>query len=114
MDRVLITPCGKRVVVNTAKDTCLYKTPCNPPNTGTDYTRGTDLYAHRARSGNVYFYLHHWTLWQGEDSWLELIGWQEALDFLLEKARLTNVAAMDESEIELAKEFGFNLLEETA
>ena len=114
MDRVLITPCGKRVVVNTAKDTCLYKTPCNPPNTGTDYTRGTDLYAHRARSGNVYFYLHHWTLWQGEGSWLELIGWQEALDFLLEKARLTNVAAMDEDEIEKAKEFGFNILEETA
>ena len=76
--------------------------------------RGTDLYAHRARSGNVYFYLHHWSLWQRESSWLELVDRHEALDFLLEKARLTNVAAMDEDEIEKAKEFGFNILEETA
>jgi len=114
MDRVLITDDGKRVIVNTKTDVCLYETPCNPPNTGTDYTRGTDLYAHRARSGNVYFYLHHWSLWQRESSWLELVDRHEALDFLLEKARLTNVAAMDEDEIEKAKEFGFNILEETA
>jgi hypothetical protein len=114
MDRVLITDDGKRVIVNTKTDVCLYETPCNPPNTGTDYTRGTNLYAHRARSGNVYFYLHHWSLWQRESSWLELVDRHEALDFLLEKARLTNVAAMDEDEIETAKEFGFNILEETA
>jgi hypothetical protein len=114
MDRVLITDDGKRVIVNTKTDVCLYETPCNPPNPGTDYTRGTDLYAHRARSGNVYFYLHHWSLWQRESSWLELVDRHEALDFLLEKARLTNVAAMDEDEIETAKEFGFNILEETA
>ena len=80
MDRVLITDDGKRVIVNTKTDVCLYETPCNPPNTGTDYTRGTDLYAHRARSGNMYFYLRHWSLWQGEGSNLELISRDESVN----------------------------------
>ncbi len=114
MDRVLITDDGKRVIVNTKTDVCLYETPCNPPNTGTDYTRGTDLYAHRARSGNMYFYLRHWSLWQGEGSNLELISRDEAENFLLEKAGLSGFAAMEESEIEKAIELGFDLFEETA
>jgi len=53
-------------------------------------------------------------LWQRESDWLELVDRQEALDFLLAKAGLTGVAAMDESEIEKAKEFGFDILQETA
>ncbi len=114
MDRVLITDDGKRVIVNTKTDVCLYETPCNPPNTGTDYTRGTDLYAHRARSGNMYFYLRHWSLWQGEGSNLELISRDEAENFLLEKAGLSGFAAMEESEVEKAIELGFDLFEETA
>ena len=114
MKRVLITKEQKRVIVDIQTDSCLYKSPVNPPNTGTDYTRGTDLYAHRARSGNMYFYLRHWSLWQGEGSNLELISRDEAENFLLEKAGLSGFAAMEESEIEKAIELGFDLFEETA
>jgi len=78
------------------------------------YTRGTDLYRHVAKSGKEYFYLYHWSLWQGEESSYELISREEAEEFLLKKARLSGWAGLDEKDFERLKEFGFDLLEETA
>jgi hypothetical protein len=90
MEQILMTPEGKRVKINTKTDKCLYDAPHNPPNTGTDYTRGTDLYAHKARSGQWYFYTYYWSMWQGEGSNLELISEDEAKDFVLERAGRTD------------------------
>ena len=114
MKRVLITPDSKRVVVDITTDVCLYQSPVNPPNTGTDYTRGTDLYAHKARSGNFYFFKSHWSLWQREDDSLELISRSEAESFLVEKASLVGHGSLDDSEIALISDFSFDIFQESA
>ena len=111
---VLRTQDGKKVVIDVSKDTKLYESPVNPPNTGTRYTRGTDLLAHKARSGNVYFYFYHWSMWQGEEDEFELVDRNTAEEFLVERAGLSGWAGLDEHEIERAKEFGLDIMEETA
>lgn len=116
MPTVLMTPEGKRVVVSVKTDEELYGAPRNPPNTGTAYTTGTDLQYHKSRNGNDYFYLYHWSMWQGSGSRYELISKQEAIDFMLEK-----MGGVDDGwyrpstkEIERCNALGFDLLNETA
>jgi hypothetical protein len=79
-----MTPEGKKVVINTDTDECLYEAPHNPPNTGTRFTSGTDLYAHKARSGKDYFYAHYWSMWQGSGSSYTLITPEEMKIRILE------------------------------
>lgn len=108
---ILMTPDGKRVVIS-PDDPTLYDAPHNPPNTGTRYTSGTDLRAHRARSGNVYFYLYHWSMWQGTDCRYELITKDQAEKFLLEKAGLAGWDGISYECLEsLAEKYGFEVLE---
>jgi hypothetical protein len=111
---VLKTPEGKKVVCNTGTDEILYKAPINPPNTGTAYTRGTDLYTHVSRSGNRYFYFRHWSMWQGEEGSYELISSEEAKNFLLDKMHGGYWAGLEDSELERAKELFPDFLEEDA
>jgi len=111
---VLRTHDGKKAVIDIAKDAKLYRAPVNPPNTGTQYTSGIDLLAHTARSGNVYFYFYSWSMWEGSNDSFELIDRDAAEAFLTQKAGLADWAALDEHEIELAKEYGIDILEETA
>lgn len=113
MQKVLMTSDGKKVVTS-SNDICLYSAPVNPPNTGTTFTRGTNLFAHKSRSGNIYFYKYFWSMWQGENSSYELIDKDEAKEFLLVKAGLSGYGSLNAKEIEKAREFGFNLLDETA
>jgi len=87
---VLRTPEGKKVVVNTEVDECLYEAPHNPSNTDSRFTRGTDYYAHKARSGKVYFYSYHWSMWQREDSGYDLLTDEEIRSILVDKAGLSN------------------------
>ena len=115
MRRVLMTQDDKKVVIDTKSDDCLYSSPVNPPNTGTTYTRGSNLYAHKARSGNIYFYFHHWSMWQGSEDSYCLCTKQEAEEFLLEKLGNSGWDSLEESEAEQAeKDYGFELLTETA
>lgn len=111
---VLRTHDSKKVVIDVSKDVTLYSAPVNPPNTGTQYTSGTDLLTHTARSGNVYFYLYRWSMWQGSEDSFELIDKETAESFLTRKAGLTGWAAIDEHEITLAKEYGIDIMKETA
>lgn len=111
---VLQTPEGKRVVIDPVLDPCLYSAPVNPPNTGTTYTSGTDLYAHKARSGQWYYYHKHWSMWQGTETHWELVDKQEAEQFLLCLAGLDWPAGIDEADLKELAEYGFNLLTETA
>ncbi|MBN1892329.1 MAG: hypothetical protein JW780_06060 [Clostridiales bacterium] len=112
----LRTPDGKIVKIDPGEDVRLYDAPHNPPNTGTSYTRGTDLYAHKARSGKWYFYKYHWSMWQGEGSSYELISDDEAIDFLIDKAGDSSYwGSLGEGEKEKAIEiFGRDIFEETA
>jgi hypothetical protein len=83
---ILTTPEDKKVKINQEKDALLYDAPANPPNTGTTYTDGTDLYAHRARSGAVYFYTKSWSMWQGVETTYELLSEEEARQFIIDRA----------------------------
>ncbi len=60
--------------------------PITPPNTGTAYTSGTDLYQHEARSGKKYYYTYSWSMWQGTEDHYELITEEAAKDFILKRA----------------------------
>ncbi len=86
MPIVLKTPEGKKVVIDISHDDCLYESPHNPPNTGTRYTSGTDLYAHKARSGTVYFYSYSWSMWQGTEAEYFLMTEAEMRGALVEHA----------------------------
>jgi len=112
--KVLRTQDKKRVVIDFSTDTKLYDSPMNPPNTGTRFTTGIDLHAHKARSGNMYFYTHSWSMWQGDQEEFKLITKDQAEEFLLDKMALSYPAEMTTEEIEKAKEYGFDLLIEDA
>ncbi len=113
-EKILMTPEGKRVVVNRKADVILYDSPVNPPNTGTKYTQGTDLIAHKARSGTVYFYLYSWSMWQGTEERYELVDEDTAREFLLQKAGMSGYAGLDNSDRERAEEYFPDIFEEDA
>jgi len=113
MAKILKTPEGKVVRINTKTDVCLYNAPHNPPNTGTSYTTGVDLYAHKARSGQIYFYKYAWSMWQGESSSTWLIT-KEAIDFVLDKMQGGYWDCPTNEEIETAKEYFGEFDKETA
>lgn len=112
--KILKTPDGKKVVIDMTKDSCIYEAPMNPPNTGTRFTRGENLYAHKAQSGDTYFYIHEWSMWQGAVSSNRLVSKQYAEDFLIDKAGNIGDDELTDDDIKKAEQFGFNLFEETA
>ncbi len=106
---------GKVVVLDTERDEVLYRAPTNPPGTGREFTRGTDLLAHQSKGGKVYFYLLHWSMWQGESDKIELISRAQAEEFLLEKCAASGWGHLDyEDALDLNERYGFKLYEETA
>jgi len=115
MAKILKTDEGKIVKVDMDKDICLYQSPVNPPNTGTDYTRGTNLYAHKTRKGNWYYYTHNWSMWEREEDFIELVSRKNAISILQHKATLSGYSELDKHETEKAIEhFGEDIFEETA
>ena len=100
---VLKTPDGKKVVVNRNTDECLYRAPQNV-NIGVDTTRGTDLYRHVSRKGNVYYYFYHWSMWQGETCVYTLIDEEEAKEFLLKLASKPYPVGLGDGERKRAEE----------
>jgi len=114
MITILRTPEGKKVVINPREDERLYDAPRNPPNTGTAYTSGTDLYRHVARSGNAYYYTYSWSMWQGSEASYELIDEDEVKEFLLDKAQCTGVGRISGAEWNRAEELFPGLFSEDA
>ena len=114
MSIVLKTPEGKKVVVNIQTDNCLYEAPHNPPNTGTTYTRGTDYYAHKARSGTMYFYSYSWSMWQGEQSCYQLMSDNEMKDTLIELAGESGPGRMSDREREDIEKIFAGIFDEDA
>jgi hypothetical protein len=114
MAEILMTPEGKKVAINSKEDVEIYSAPHNPPNTGTSYTAGTDLLAHKARSGKIYFYTYRWSMWEGSQSSYELLTDNEAKQFLLEKAQGTGYNGLGYSGKERAEEYFPGIFEEDA
>ena len=103
----------KRWIADTKEDEFLFGTPVNPPNTRTTYTRGTDLFVHRTKSGKVYLYFLDWSLWQGEEDRIREATVEEAQKFL--ERWLSSPWGPSEEELSRFKELtGIDLLEETA
>lgn len=112
---VLKTPENKKIIINPKTDEKMYDAPVNPPNTGTSYTAGTDLYRHVARSGNVYYYTYSWSMWQGTPSEYKLLTEEEAKQFLLKIAGINNEwVYLSESEEKRAKELFPGIFDEDA
>ena len=114
MSIVLMTPEGKKVVVNRSTDEQLYDSPNNPPNTGTRYTAGVDLYAHKARSGTWYYYTYAWSMWQGHEDEFTLVTEDEAKGFILEKAAEAGHGAMNTGEMEICEKHFPGVFDEDA
>jgi len=114
MIKILTNEDGKKVKIDTDEDVCLYKSPVNPPNTGTEYTRGRDLYVHEAQSGNAYFYVHNWSMWEREEDHLFLVSREEAKNLLIQKAGQIGWEELGEEEIERAEQYFPGIFEENA
>jgi hypothetical protein len=104
MLRVLKTTDNKKIVIDVDKDDCIYE------DRRYNATRGVDLYAHKAKSEKVYLYMYRWSQWENEDVETELCTENEAADFLI--SRSAN-GLISEHEVELAAQYGIDLLEET-
>lgn len=105
MTRVLKTPEGKKIVIDVNNDDCIYTDPTN------NNTRGTDLHAHEAKSGKTFFYFYRWSQWENESTRTELCDIRDAEAFLIQRS---GEGLVTENEIETAKQYGIDLLEETA
>jgi len=114
MQKVVTEPDGTRWIADTKTDDALYTAPQNPPNTGSAYTRGTDLFVHKTRSHGLRYYTRSWSMWQGEQpDVLESLSHEEAEEFLA--ARVGDYRNFpNEEENTKLKEYGFNILQETA
>lgn len=107
MKKIIVTQDNKRAILDTKTDECIYNAPHNPPNTGTQYTRGADLYVHKSKAGQEFFYLYCWSMWQGDEARIEYLSKDEAMTYLTEHVDSYN--GVDE---EVLNRYG--LLEETA
>jgi len=114
MIKILRAEEGKIVKIDTDVDLCLYKAPVNPPNTGTNYTRGRDLYVHTTKKGSVYFYVYEWSMWDRESDSIFLVSEKEARELLINKAGVMGWGELSEDEIETAEKFFPGIFEETA
>ncbi len=71
--------------LNPGSDAALYLSPLDSPETGFSISRGTDLFAHRAPDGTVYFYLYHWSLYSNEINICQITSEDSARNFILER-----------------------------
>jgi hypothetical protein len=79
-------PEWRTLALDPATDTPLYRSPRNDPDdTGPAQKRGTDLFAHTAQSGSVYYYLWHWSRRQNETNICQLTTEDSAVQFIREQ-----------------------------
>ena len=113
MQKVIKEEDGTRWIADTKTDVALYQAPHNPPNTGSEYTRGTDLYAHKTKRHGERFYLLSWSMWQGEEPNISVVSREEAEGFL-EACVGDYFGFPSEDDMAKLKEWGFDVLVETA
>jgi len=110
--RVLKTPDGEAVVVSINSDVCLYKAPMNPPFTERGYTAGNDIYAHKARSGAIYYYTYSWSVWQ--PAGYSLLTVDEVRDRLIDLAGLSGWSRLNSDEMKIAEHYFPGIFDEDA
>jgi hypothetical protein len=101
-----------RYVLNTKTDEEIYNTNVTNPD-GRDVTRGTDLYAHKGKNGNIIFYLQHWSRWQGEYGSIEVITKEQAENFLIQRTKDDTWGyPYNKDDEDQLKKYGLNIMEE--
>lgn len=70
---------GKTIVLDPTNDACLFST-YQPQ--GDNNSRWDEYYAHRSRSGKIYFYDRYTTLWQGEFNSIRMLSVNEMKEIL--------------------------------
>ena len=78
------------LALNAKFDVALYLSSRKSSETGFSISRGTDLFAHRAPSGTLYFYLYHWSLYSNETNICQITSEDSARNFILEHMRRGN------------------------
>lgn len=76
---------GTEIVLDTDIDTQLYSAPRSSDDETSAYVRGKDLYLREAKEDQKIFYIHRWSLVQGEDESLSLLPNRQAERFLGER-----------------------------
>jgi hypothetical protein len=76
-------PEWRRLVLDPATDRTIFRS--QRTTNGVPAERGTDLLAHTAPSGNVYYYLWHWSKKPGETNIIQLTTEDSAQLFLREQ-----------------------------
>ena len=83
----------RTLALDPANDTPIYRSPRNGPDeNGPAHDRGTDLFAHTAKSGSVYYYLWHWSLIQNETNICQLTTEESAKLFIRDQCGGTRTA----------------------
>ena len=76
----------RTLALDPAKDTPIYRSPRNGPDDNRPAPdRGTDLFAHTAKSGSVYYYLWHWSQRSNETNICQLTTEDSAKQFIREQ-----------------------------
>jgi hypothetical protein len=65
-------------------DIALYLSLRDSSETGCSISRGTDLFAHRATSGTIYFYHYHGSLYSNETNICQITSEESVRNYLLE------------------------------
>ena len=113
MTKIIRLEDGTKYVANLKKDIKVYAAPVNPPNTGSIYTDGTDLYTHATKTHGYQFYKYEWSMWQGSEDKIIPVTKDEAIRFLESVSDDYN-GFPDADDLEELKEYGIDLAEETA
>jgi hypothetical protein len=110
MKRVVRTDKGT-VILDTATDVVLYATPCKDKDPR--FVRGTDMYVHRSKAGNIYYYLQDWAQWHAEEGPIRVVTQEEAIKFLQDRVG-DGSGFPDERQMKLLEEYGLGgIFEET-
>ena len=112
MSVVLITPESKKIVVNLSADECLYEAPREASSADPTCSFGVDLYAHKAKSGTIYFYTYAWSTKDGGIPEFALIPEYSARDFLIERTGFAGDAYLNEKLNEKFEEFFPGIMDE--
>lgn len=113
MKKIVVYDDGTTTVLNTKNDTELYTAPRNPPNTGSRYTSGTDLQVHETKTHGNQFYLVNWSMWQGTETTIDIISKDQAIEFVRDQVG-DYWGFPSDGDVKILKEYGIDLMEETA
>jgi len=104
--RKIVNLDGKKAILDTESDDCIYLAP-----RGLDPARrqGTDIFLHVTKGGKKIFYKYVWTLYEHDVDYIDVISEEEARKILEENSQW-----LTDEDITLLKQVFPDFFEETA